>query len=155
MLRKRKPYNERNSEALDSSFKCKTDQLQARRAKLEALTDLRRVTLYGSSVEKAWLREKLHSEAQLQIMHKEEQRKHASAEAAEQTRQVEVHRKLLLAQRGQQELRRTEALRRAQEENRIAAESKASFKVHAKVQEDTRDRRTLQMNLQRSNPSPI
>lgn len=155
MLRKRKPYNERNSEALESNFLSETQKLQARRNKVEALTEMRRVTLYGNSSEKLWLQQKLNGEGQLHIMLKEQQAQAKKTQASQQHAQAEAHRQRLMAQQGQRELRRKEALRRTQEDNRLAAESRSVSLIRERIKENAHDRKTLELSMLRYSPSPI
>mmetsp|Transcript_14030 Transcript_14030/g.26275 ORF Transcript_14030/g.26275 Transcript_14030/m.26275 type:complete len:109 (-) Transcript_14030:2007-2333(-) len=91
--------------------------------------DLRRISLFGSPQEKAWLKSKLYQEAQFELLLKQERLRADKQRDDEASQQVEFHRRQLQLQAQEREGRRKAQLRATQQENLKRASELEQMKI--------------------------
>ena len=151
--RKPKPYSGRNDTSLDSEFEKEQGQLEARRARTMTLGEQRRVALFGSTEEKAALKQKVSEDAAFQLIIKGERQKEQEDQERRQFELMEQHRVYMMEMEQERERQRRERLRQIQEENRLASIAKATESLHRKVTEDRRDYETTMERISSYQPN--
>lgn len=84
--------------------------------------DIRRISLFGTAQQKAWLKSKLYEETQFELMLKQERLKSDKQREDDAAQHVEFHRRQLQSQAAEREDRRRAQLRAVQDENRRRAD---------------------------------
>lgn len=153
MFRKQKNYSGRNNTSAESEYSQQQAKLEALKNKRELIAEHRRVTLYGSSEEKANFKSKVGQDAQLQLYIKEQKSMEERERNQRECDKMESHRKMLIELERQRELEKKQRLREIQESNRIAALAKKSQNLETKVQEDLKDRAAIMENIHRYTPN--
>lgn len=153
MFRKQKPYSGRNNTSSESEYNSQQQKLLALKTRRDQILEHRRVSFYGSSEEKAELKQKINQDAELQLHIKSLKIQEERQKAILENESIENHRQLLLEMERQNELNKKQRLREIQESNRIAALSKKSQNLENKIVEDMQDRDTIQRSIYNYTPN--
>lgn len=137
--RKPKPYSGRNDTSHESDFQKEQQEMEARKARTEALAEQRRVALFGSTTEKTALKQKVSEDASFQLVIKDQRMREQQEQERRANEAMEQHRVAMLEMEQERERQRRERTRQIQEENRLAALAKANESLHRKVTQDRRD----------------
>lgn len=151
--RKPKPYSGRNETSHESDYQKEVQDLEARKTRTEAMGEQRRVALFGSTTEKAALKQKVSEDANFQMVIKEQRMREMGDHNRRADEAMEEHRVAMLTMEQERERQRRERTRQIQEENRLAALAKANESLHRKVTQDRRDQEAINERISGYQPN--
>jgi hypothetical protein len=151
--RKPKPYSGRNDTSHDSDFQKEQAELEGLKARTETLGEQRRVALFGSTAEKAALKQRVSEDANFQLVIKDQRMREQSEQERRANEAMEQHRVAMLEMEQERERQRRERTRQIQEENRLAALAKANENLHRKVTQDRRDQEATSESISSYQPN--
>lgn len=153
MLRKQKPYSGRNNTSIEAEHASEQAKLDTLRNRRNNIGEQRRVAIFGSTEERANLKQRIAEDAQLQLTIKEQRIREEREWDRREHERIEQHRQMMAQMEAERERMRRERSRQVAQENKLAAIAKVSDSLVSKVSADRRDREVIEEQVARYNPN--
>lgn len=153
MLRKPKSYSGRNTTSIEAEHASEQAKLDTIRSRRNNIGEQRRVAIFGSTEEKAGLKQRIAEDAQLQLSIKEQRVREERNWERQENERVEQHRQMMSQMEADRERTRRERSRQVAQENKFAAIAKVSDTLVYKVDADRRDREVIEQHITKYNPN--